>query len=663
MKKSLFGLLIGLLLISACGGGATSTPEPTMAPEATATTEEPTATVEPTQEPVATFEVGPCPFQVPEGAPVQCGFVVVPEDHNDPDGPTIRLAVLVIKDQSEEHQPDPVILLAGGPGEKVMANALGLAQVLAPIHPNRDLIIFDQRGVGLSEPALECPEFLQALLDNLDEPDPDVSSQTVFDAVMECRDRLVSEGHNLSVYNTTQNAADVNALVAALGYDEVNIYGGSYGSLLAQAVVRDYPEGIRSVAMNSVLPLETSLFVEGSATTANAVMDLVEACAADEGCNSAYPDLEDVLFEVIDQLNEEPVPITVTNPLDGQSYDALLTGDGVLSNLVTFLYITRITPVLPQAVYHVYNGDYEMMTQLSSTRLALLDLTTRGMTFSVLCTEDLIGRTPEDLLNVRAALPRQLVGSVDPEFVIDYGIFGICENWPVEEADPAVKEPLVSDIPTLILEGEFDPVTPSEYGQLVADNLSNSYFFEFPGVGHDVLADECARSISGAFIEDPTEAPRAACLAEMAGLVFDLPGEAVELVLESFVDEERGFSGVVPAGWEELAPANLARQTTALDPTYFVLEATPGTATELFSSLVGQLGLDPVPEPLAVAEVGNFTWDFYRFERPGGNVADLALSEDGEKAYFVYLVSTPDEHDDLYAQLFLPAVEAMAPLE
>jgi pimeloyl-ACP methyl ester carboxylesterase len=663
MKKLLFGLLISVLLISACGGGATSTPEPTRAPEATATTEKPAATSEPAQEPVATFEEGPCPFQVPEGAPVQCGFVVVPEDHKDPGGPTIKLAVAVIKDQSEEHQPDPVILLAGGPGEKVMASALGLAQALAPIHPNRDLIVFDQRGVGLSEPALECPEFLQALLDNLDEPDPDVSSQTLFDAVMECRDRLVSEGHDLSVYNTTQNAADVHALVAALGYDEVNIYGGSYGSLLAQAVVRDYPEGIRSVAMNSVWPLETSFFVEGSATTANAIMDLAEACAADEGCNSAYPNLQDVLFEVIDQLNEEPVPITVTNPLDGQSYDAVLTGDGVLGNLITFLYFTRIIPVLPQAVYDVYNDDYEMMTQLSSTRLALLDLMSRGMTFSVVCTEDLIGKTPEDLLNVRAALPRQLVGSADPELVIEYGTFGICENWPVEQADLSIKEPLVSDIPTLILEGEFDPVTPSEYGQLVAENLSNSYFFEFPGVGHDVLANECARSISGAFIDDPTQAPQAACFAEMAGVAFDLPGEAPEVELEPFIDEQRGFSGVVPVGWEELAPANLARQATALDPTYFVLEATPGAAADLFANLAGQLRLDPVPEPLASAEVGNFTWDFYRFERPGGNVGDLALAEDGEKAYFVYLVSTPDEHDGLYAQLFLPAVEAMAPLE
>jgi hypothetical protein len=278
----------------------------------------------------------------------------------------------------------------------------------------------------------------------------------------------------------------------------------------------------------------------------------------------------------------------------------------------------------------------------------------------VLCTDDLIGRTPDDLLDVRAALPRQLVSSASPEAIVEYGIFGLCENWPVQEAAPSVKEPLLSDIPTLVLEGEFDPVTPPEYGQLVAGHLANSHFFEFPGVGHDVLSNECARLTAGAFVEDPTQAPEAACLAEVAGVVFDLPGEPAALVLEPFTDAERGFSGLVPAGWKELAPANLARGRTALDPAYFVLEATPGTAAELFASLAAQLALDAGLQPVQRAQIGRFTWDVYAFELRG-NPLDLALAEDAGKAYFVLLVSPVDEHDVLYEQLFLPAVEAMAP--
>ncbi|MGA9351055.1 MAG: alpha/beta hydrolase, partial [Anaerolineae bacterium] len=377
-----------------------------------------------------------------------------------------------------------------------------------------------------------------------------------------------------------------------------------------------------------------------------------------------YPNLQKVLFEVIDQLNEEPVPVTVTNPLDGRSYDSILTGDEVLGNLVTFLYFTQIIPVLPQAIYDVHNENYELMTQLSSTKLALFELLSRGMMLSVMCTDDLIGRTPEDLLNIVAALPRQLVGSADLEIVIEHGIFGICENWPVEEADPWVKEPLVSDIPTLVLSGEFDPVTPPEYGQLVAGYLSNSYFFELPGIGHDILgASECARSITGNFIADPTRAPDASCIAQMKGVAFDLPREAPEVVLEPVTYEESGFSSLLPAGWtDELLPRNYRRGLTALDPTTLVQDAIPMTADELFGLLAMQLGLDPELESVASAESDSLVWDLYSFEYQSYR-ADLALAEDDDKAYFVLLISPADERDALYETVFLPVVDALAPIE
>ena len=208
------------------------------------------------------------------------------------------------------------------------------------------------------------------------------------------------------------------------------------------------------------------------------------------------------------------------------------------------------------------------------------------------------------------------------------------------ETDPAVKEPLVSDIPTLVLAGELDPVTPPEYGELVADYLSRGYFYVFPGAGHNIIIEECARQLAGAFLADPGQAPDPACIADRPGLVFDLPADAPDLVLEPFSDEARGFSGLVPVGWEELAPANLARKLTALDPTYFVLEGTPGTAAELFGNLAGQLGLDPEMAPDSQAQVGTFVWDFYTFERRG-NLADLALAVDDDRAYFVFLFCTP----------------------
>jgi pimeloyl-ACP methyl ester carboxylesterase len=670
-----------LVATAACGGATPSLeptitePEPTAmvraAPSATPEPDgtkppsapEPTQTVEEIGEQVPRFEPDQCPFDVPSGAAVECGFVVVPEDHDDPSGSTIRLAVVIIRDRSEDHQPDPVLLLAGGPGEKTVANAPAVADLIESIHPRRDLIIFDQRGVGLSEPALECPEWEQVLFDLLDEPDPNVSAESGFEAMMACRDRLVAEGRKLSAYTTRQNAADVDAIRAALGYDHVNLHGGSYGSLLAQATMRDHPESIRSVVMNSVVPLEKSLFIDTSTVATEGVLRLVEACASDEACDGAYPDLEGVLFEVIDRLNEAPVPITVTNPLDGQSYAAVLTGDAVFGNFVATLYQTPLIPALPQAIYDVYEGNYQLMTTLRSLNLVFFEAISRGMQFSVMCTDDLVGRTPQDLLNLQSELPRQLRGRADPELAIEYGVFGMCENWPVKQADPSVKDPLVSEIPTLVLEGEFDPVTPSAYAKLVAGHLPNSYVYEFPGIGHDLItASECARSVTGDFIEDPTRPPDADCIPDMPGVAFDVPADVKPVVLEPFVDEGRGFQGLIPVGWQELAPANLLRANSSLDPTYFVIAAEPVGAEALFANLAEQLAIDPELGPVSTAEIGQFIWSFYTFERRG-YPADLALAEDDRRAYFVLLLSAADERDFLYEELFMPAVEAIAPVD
>jgi pimeloyl-ACP methyl ester carboxylesterase len=675
MNKRRLLAVIGLaLLLNSCGRPA-ATPTPTkLAPEPTATREPeptqeptpaPTATVEPTpteeppREPAANFEEAPCPFALSQDVPIQCGFVVVPEDHNDPAGPKIRLSIAVLRDEVAGHQPDAVMLLSGGPGEKTVHNAAAVAELLGPVHPHRDLIIFDQRGVGLSEPALECPEFVQAAFDLLDEPDPDITIKALFDATLACRDRLASAGHNLSVYNTVQNAADVDAIRLALGYDKVNLWGGSYGSLLAQAVMRDHPEGIRSVAINSILPLEKSVFVDASTTTSNAIVKLLDACAADEACANAFPDLRDVLFEVVDRLNEEPAPITVTNPLDGQRYASVLTGDEVIGNLVTFLYFTEIIPVLPQAVHDLQDQDYTLMTQLSGTRLALFDALSRGMMYSVMCSQDLIGKTPEDLLNNLATLPRQLVGSVDPEFSIEHGIFGICENWPVTEADPWVKEPLISDIPTLVLTGEFDPVTPPEYGELVAGYLSNSYYFELPGIGHDILvASPCARDLIGAFIADPTQPPDASCVAEMPGIAFDVPGDTAEVTLEPYTNEELGIRALVPAGWDEVQAATFARGSPAVDMAVVQLAVVPLGADELPGLLAENYGLAEIPESTGEREANGFAWSLYEFEAQGVP-RDVAVAAHDQASLVVIMRSAADERDALRASVFFPVVDAL----
>jgi len=671
-KKLSLTLLTLTLLLTSCSQTDAPTEAAPAALEAPTLTETAAPGAEDIIEPadsvgtfVPTFEAGSCPFEVPASAEdaVECGFVIVPEDHSEPDGPTIRLAVAILSDQSDARQPDPVMLLHGGPGEKTVASSPGLAQLFTPLHPNRDFIIFDQRGVGSSEPALECPGLLEMYLANLDETDPNTTMQLVFDAWMTCRDRLLEEGHNLSAYNTTQNAADVDAIRTALGYDQVNLYGASYGSHLAQAVIRDYPEAIRSAVIASVWPLEKSLVVDQAATSSNAINRLIDACAADEACNTAYPHLQEVLFEVVDRLNAEPVAVTLTHPSSGETYAAFLTGDTVVSNLVTFLYQTDVIPVLPQAIYDVYNGNYELMTQLSSSKLLRHELTSRGVLIPTLCTDDLIGQSPEDLLNVWAGLPRQLVSSANPELAIEYSVFAICERWPIEEAAPWVREPLVSDVPILVLGSEFDPVTPPEYGRLVAGHLSNSFFFEFPGVGHFITANECARSIAGAFMNDPNQAPDASCIDEMPGVAFTVPADNVDIEFEPYTNQELGIQGVVPAGWAEVQPGIFARSSPTVDMAVLQIAVEQNISVEEMLEAISEgYGLDGTPEINAERVANDLTWSLYTFEVQGVP-RDLALAESEGLTLLLLMRSAADEQDALYEAVFLPIVDVLTLVE
>ncbi len=611
-------------------------------------------------------EPADCWFTVAEGQAVECQYVIVPENRTDPDSDEIRLAVAVFKASDEDPQPDPVMILSGGPGEKTVENAPLAAQALGSQYPDRDVIFFDQRGVGLSEPALECPEWTDAVRDLLDELDPVVALQEQFDALVVCQSRLMSEGYDLNGYNTTQNAADVNDIRQALGYETLNLLGVSYGSLLAQVVMREHPEAVRSVVLDSVLPTDASFFVDTSTTATLALTQLIEACAADAACNTAYPDLQNVLFNLIDELNANPVPLRLADPLSGQQYDSYLTGDAVLGNLTVFLYFAPLLPQLPQVIYNVAEGDYTLMTQLSSIPLAALNVLSRGMMFTVFCSEDLVGRGPEDYLEAILALPPQFRGQMDPEDAVDLGFFAICENWPVTPVDAAFKLPVESDLPTLLLAGEFDPVTPPYFAERVAQTLENSYLYEFPAVGHSVsTSSECAQAITAAFIADPTTQPDAACLAEAPALAFDVGDEApaeVSVDFTPFTSADGSYTTVVPEGWTEAAPGVFARGESLTDPTALVLVAAPVPPADFLQAAAQQLGVETLESTTSI-EANGLTWEMY--EVVFQNYPTLmAITGNDSQTYTVQLVTqTKADRIALGEAVVLPMLEAFTLVE
>lgn len=519
------------VLLIACEGGVTPTsappqptdtpsPTPTSIPVPTATATAiptPTSTPTPTQSEIAVYEVSECRFDVPRGQTVQCGFLSVPEDRRQTGGPTLRLHVAIFRSHSSNPAPDPIVYLEGGPGGKSLkAVPLIFNRRFAPFLADRDFIMFDQRGVGFSEPALDCPEAIEVVHDTLDQ---DLSfEETVAlsaEAILACRDRLVREGVNLEAFTSAESAADLKDLRRALGYDEWNLYGISYGTRLALTAMRDFPEGIRSVILDSTVPLEVNLYTQLSPDADRAFDVLFNGCAVSPICNAAYPDLGVTFFEVVEQLNKAPVVNSITNPLTGETFDALTTGDDLVEVVFQSLYSTEIIPVLPQIIYDARRGRFGLLALLQGSFLADLEFISHGMHLSVQCGEEIPFTTIEEIAASSEAYP-EFQGNFDST-----SIFDLCQSWGARRADPVENQPVRSDIPTLVLAGEYDPITPPAWGQLAAENLSNSFYFEFPGVGHGAsLGSSCALSVVSAFLDTPGSEPDASCIAGMGGPAF-----------------------------------------------------------------------------------------------------------------------------------------------
>lgn len=466
------------------------------------------------------FEYDDCPFELPqgeaEGDSIECGYLIVPEDHDDPDSPEIELAVAILYADTDSPEPDPVIYLAGGPGGSAVLEVD--AWVEDPIRESRDIILLDQRGTGYSYPSLSCPQ-----------PADDA---TEAEAAQDCHDYWVDQGVNLSAYNSLQSAADVAALREALDYDQWNLFGVSYGTRLALAIMRDNPAGVRSVILDSTYPPQVNDQEEASSGQVATFRVLFDGCAADATCDDAYPDLENVFYETVDQLNSEPAEYVAVDPETDEEYDVTLSGDDFVEALFLAMYSTDNIPYLPAVIYAVADGDYGLLDDLNSG--VLLDEYARvgtlrqqdeepsddadAMYNSVTCSEEIpfndYNAAIADAESVPPELRDGMVGAVEATFMI-------CDIWDVTPAPAFEADPVVSDIPTLVLAGEYDPATPPVWGRIAAQTLSSSFFFEFPGVGHGVVdGGDCPRSIIMAFLDDPLTEPDGSCIADMTGPEF-----------------------------------------------------------------------------------------------------------------------------------------------
>jgi pimeloyl-ACP methyl ester carboxylesterase len=611
-------------------------------------------------QPPGTFEEALCPLELPasvlEGRDVVCGYVTVPEEHARPDGSTIRLAVAVIKSTSDDPAPDPLVVESGGPGISTVASLPSML-VQADLRAQRDIVLVEQCGTLYSEPFLHCTE-LRDLWPDILTRDLSVEEEVSLEveALRVCHDRLIAEGINLSAYDSLENAADIVMALSALGYVQFNFYGVSYSTILAQNIMRDSPGSLRSVILDSVAPVSVNGFVQWPNSVDRALRLLFDSCTADVDCSERFPELESVFFNLVEKLNRDPVTVHFPTAAD---LDVVLTGDRFLWQLQMGLQRGPI-PLLPAAIYAAADGDYSLMTSLGVPSLpSNMFISEVGMASSVLCAEE-ADYTEADF-DLEGVYPQ--IAALIPH---DYDIRDYCAVWNVEPL-AAATGPIVSDIPTLIMSGQFDPNTPPSGGDLVAETLSNSGVYIFPGMTHSVMPDSlCAQRIMLDFLDDPTQEPDAACIGHMR-LQFVVPTDDIDL--RPYTDAEYGIRSVLPAGWAEVGPGLFAGLNSRGDLAFLTMARLPDVPLDQQLALrLQRLGVDELPESIGDYDTAAFSWDLYAFQGQspslgGALMVDYAIAGNDSDIYLAGLYAVPDEYDTLHDAVFLPAVDALAPLE
>lgn len=259
-----------------------------------------------------------CPRPLPaaeiEGTTVICGRVDVPENHDNPGGPRLRLGFAVLKAHTQSPAPDPLIYLHGGPGGGAVRDLAGIVVPIFEGHrARRDVVTFDQRAAGISSDMVTCFSTFETSLVDLFRKDR-LDSAKITEIFGKCTSELKTGGRDLSAYNTVQNARDVRAVMQALGYRDYNIYGISYGTKLALEVMRSAPEGVRSVVIDSVFPPNARAYDTNILPVQEGVQQVIDQCAADTACAAAYPDLEATIQRVAVKLEKNPIPAARGKP-------------------------------------------------------------------------------------------------------------------------------------------------------------------------------------------------------------------------------------------------------------------------------------------------------------------------------------------------------------
>jgi pimeloyl-ACP methyl ester carboxylesterase len=455
----------------------------------------------------AALELGDCRITAGPGYPgiaARCGSFSRPLDPDNVAAGSIDLHVAVVPALSLEPAADPLVPIAGGPGQSTVFFYAGWFSTFERVRQTRDIVLLDQRGTGDSAP-LAC---------DIDEDlvEGRYSAEQTLRVTEEC---LAAMPHDPRYFTTSVAVEDLEALRQALGYGALNLYGISYGSRVAQHFARRYPESTRTVIVDGVVPPQLPLGPDIAIESQRALDRVFARCAEEADCQARFPTLRQDFESLRQELDDDPVLIDLPDPVTGQ-HDVVDFGPDELSAAIRLmLYNPRTVALLPLLIHSAANGQFvPLAAQYQMAATSLSDSLSIGMHNAVMCTED----APFiDWDTVDAdALAASYLGPLQLD-----AIRTMCSVWPAGVLDDDLREPLATDRPVLLLSGEADPITPPEYAVMASVNLRKAWLLTGRNQGHGLAAVGCMPRVIDYFITEMTlDGANAGCLDESFAMPF-----------------------------------------------------------------------------------------------------------------------------------------------
>lgn len=425
-----------------------------------------------------------------------CGTYQVWEDREAKAGRKLSLKVVVLPALSAEPLPDPAFSLSGGPGGAATEAAGYWAK--SSLRKERDFVFVDQRGTGGPD-RLGCGSAAER-----NDLQSQLGDKYPLDATRRCRDELAKK-YDLTRYTVAAAVDDFDEVRGWLGYGKVNLVGGSYGTRTAQVYLRRHPESVRTATLWGVVPMDEPVALSHAAGGQRSLDMVLGGCEKDPACSAKFPEVRKDFQRVMDRLSQGPVEVEIgapkvspkMGPKAGKTTRVRLSREAVAEGIRLLLYSIKTGVALPVLLHQAAAGDWKPLGQsVVASTVGIDEILARGLFFSVTCAQDIPFINPEEV-------PARTAGS----FLGDDRVrrqTAACALWPRARIALDEREPIRSDLPVLLINGDFDPVTPPEFGRRTARFLTNSLHLVDPYASHEDSTDHCTEEIADEFVRRGT---------------------------------------------------------------------------------------------------------------------------------------------------------------